>query len=99
MFELRPRHCNQQDGRLVSPLSAQSEFLLGARNLRSPVPATLKSGDANLAGLPSASFTNGWGKLKNRFTPLNRIRSRLVRLVLPSALLCAWQPLPRVPRI
>jgi hypothetical protein len=26
MFELRPRHCNQQDGRLVSPLPAQGGF-------------------------------------------------------------------------
>src|ERR1700709_812173 len=47
MFELRPRHGNQQDGRLVSPRSAQSEFLLTASSLRSPGPATLKSGDAN----------------------------------------------------
>jgi hypothetical protein len=33
MFELRPRHGNQQDGRLVSPRSAQGELLLTARRL------------------------------------------------------------------
>src|SRR5947209_9515345 len=34
MFELRPRHGDQQDGGLVSPLSAQGAFLLAARSLQ-----------------------------------------------------------------
>src|SRR3954469_469313 len=34
MFELRPRHGNQQDGGLDLPLSAQGEFLLELRSLQ-----------------------------------------------------------------
>src|SRR4051794_23749077 len=44
MFELRPRHGNQQDRRLGSPLSAQSEFLLMVCSPRSSVRGTRGKG-------------------------------------------------------